>query len=113
MRPPYLPASRSIHSAALDIKVRKGKVMSLPAVISILNVDPKRSARAEVTFRMPREILFDSIEWMELVLVGNCKKKIRVKPHLYVNLVLRGKKPEFIFEPLSRFRKRPEISGGK
>lgn len=102
----------SIHSASLDIKLKKGKRMSLPAVISILNVEPKRSSRAEVSFRLPRELVFDSIEWMELVLVGNCKKKIRVKPHLYVNLIVRGKKTEFVFEPFARFRKRREIAGG-
>ena len=103
----------SLHSASLDIKLKKGKPISLPAVISILNVEPKRSSRSEVSFRLPRELDFGSIEWMELVLVGNCEKKIRVKPHLYVNLVIRGKKTEFIFEPFAKFRKRKQVSGGR
>jgi hypothetical protein len=95
----------SVEAASLTIKLKRGSRISLPAAMSILNVEPKRTASNEVSFRLKREIDFDSVEWVELELRGNCKKKVRIQPRLYVNLVLRGKKPEFIFEPFEKFRK--------
>jgi len=101
----------SIQSASLEVKLRRGGVISMPSAMSILNVEPKRASGTEVTFRLPREVDFDSIDWVELQMKGNCEKKVRTEPHLYVNIMIRGKNPELIFEPFEKFRKRPEIAG--
>jgi len=101
----------SVSSASLAINLKKGKRVLLPATMSILNVEPKRASGTDASFRLPREIDFDSIGWLELGLAGNCKKKIRIRPHLYANIILRGKKPELIFEPFTRLMERREISG--
>ncbi len=102
----------SIHSASVIIKVKGGKSISLPSAMSVVNVEPKRTSSSGVSFRLPREVDFDSIDWVELSLKGNADKKILTEPHLYVNIVTRGKKPKFIFEPFDKFRKRPEIASG-
>lgn len=102
----------SIQTASLSLKLMNGKVISVPGALSVLNVDPKRTSSGEATFRLGREVDFDSIEWIDLTLEGNCKKNVRLEPRLYVNIMLRGKKPELIFEPFEKFRKRPEIASG-
>ena len=71
-----------------------------------VNVGPKKTCANEVTFRLPKPLDFDSIEWLELQLFGNVKKKVRIEPRLYANLLLRGKKPEMIFEPIKSFMRR-------
>ena len=102
----------SIQAAALEIKLKKEKRTRPLSAISILDVEPKRSSGAEVTFRLKRELDFGSIEWLGFEMIGNCRKKVRIEPHLYVNILLRGRKPDFIFEPFSKFRKREEIKSG-
>ncbi len=101
----------SMHSASLAIMMRDGRKISLPSAMSIINVEPKRSAGTGVSFRLEKGVEFDSIKWLELRLSGNCKKRVRIEPQLYVNLMLRGKEPRFIFEPFSRFIRRKEIAG--
>jgi hypothetical protein len=102
----------SIQAASLTVGLKKGGRIRLPSSMSILDVEPKRTSGVEVGFRLPKEVAFDSIAWLELSIIGNCKKSVRIKPHLYVNIVVRGKKPEFIIEPFATFRKRPEIAKG-
>ncbi len=102
----------SIQTASLSMRMMDGKVVSLPSAVSVMNVDPKRSSSSEATFKLDRKVDFNSIEWMDLILRGNCDKTVRLKPRLYVNILLRGKKPELLFEPFDKFRKRPEIASG-
>ncbi len=104
----YSPVS--IESASLVIKLRRGKRITVPTALSILDVEPRKTSGTEVTFRLKNDIDFTSIEWLELYLKGNCSRKIRIKPHLYVNVMIRGKVPEFISEPFAKFKKRPEIA---
>jgi hypothetical protein len=99
----------SIGGASLTIKLKKGKRIRLPTSSSILDVQAKKTSGTDVSFRLKRPVKFDSIEWIEVELKGNCSKKMRIKPHLYVNIMLRGKTPEFIMEPFVKFKKRPEI----
>ena len=89
-----------------------GKVVSLPGAVSVMNVDPKRASSGEATFRLGRGVDFRSVEWMDLTLKGNCDKTVRLEPRLFVNIMLRGKKPETVFEPFEKFKKRPEIASG-
>lgn len=100
----------SIEGAALTVKLKKGGNITLPPALSVLDLAPKKTGSTVAEFRLPDDIPFDSIEWLELDLRGNCKKKERVKPHLYVNAMLHGKVPRLIFEPLDAFLKRPEFS---
>lgn len=100
----------SIEGVSLTIKLKNGKRISLPTSVSILDVEPKKTSGTEVTFRPKREITFESIEWLEIELKGNCRKKIRVRPHLYVNIMVREKIPKFIKEPFAKFKRRPEIA---
>ena len=102
----------SIQTASLSLKLMDGKVVSIPSAVSVMNVDPKRASSSEATFKLDRKVDFNSIEWMDLILKGNCDKTERLKPRLYVNILLRGKKPELLFEPFDKFRKRPEIASG-
>jgi hypothetical protein len=104
----YSPVS--IEGALLSIKLRKGKRVSLPTSVSIVDAEPKKTSGTEVSFRLKRPVSFESIEWLELELKGNCRKRVRIRPHLYVNIMLREKVPKFIKEPFAKFRKRPEIA---
>jgi hypothetical protein len=99
----------SIEGAGLTIRLSKGGNISLPPAISVLDVAPKKSGGTTVEFRLREDIPFDSIEWLEVDLRGNCSKKERIKPHLYVNAMLHGRVPRLIFEPLDAFLKRPEF----
>lgn len=99
----------SVQAASLVIVKRGGKKIFVPSTMSILEADPKKTATSKVNFKLKNEVDFDSIDWVELVLEGNCKKTIRVNPVLYANLLLRKKIPEFIFESYKIFRKRKEI----
>ncbi|MFH0956824.1 MAG: hypothetical protein V1813_03105 [Candidatus Aenigmatarchaeota archaeon] len=99
----------SIEGAALTIKIRKGGKITLPPAVSVLDLPPKKSGGTTVEFRLPEEVFFDTIEWMEVDLRGNCRKTVRVKPHLYVNAILRGREQKLIFEPYEAFLKRPEL----
>ncbi len=100
----------SIGGISLTLKLKNGRRISLPTSVSILDVEPKKTSGTGVTFRLKNDVTFGSIEWMELEFRGNCRKKIRVKPHLYVNIMLRKKVPEFIKEPFAKFKRRPEIA---
>ena len=101
----------SIQSAALEVKLRRGGRLSVAPSMAVLDVEPKRSGGTEVTFALPREVPFESIEWVQLELKGNCSRKVRMQPKLYVNLMIRGKTPEQVSEPYDSFRKRPEMRG--
>jgi hypothetical protein len=103
----YSPVS--IEGAALTIKIKKGGKITLPPAVSVLDLAPKKSGGTTVEFRLAEEVSFDSIEWMEVDLRGNCRKTVRVKPHLYVNAMLRGREQKLIFEPYEAFLKRPEF----
>ncbi|UCD03188.1 MAG: hypothetical protein JSV63_00950, partial [Candidatus Aenigmatarchaeota archaeon] len=83
----YSPVS--IEGAALTIKLKKGRRIQFPTSASILDVQPKKSSGTEVSFRLKNPVRFDSIEWLQLELRGNVSKKVRIKPHLYVNIMLR------------------------
>ncbi len=104
----YSPVS--VEGVSLTVRLRKGKRISLPTSVSIVDAEPKKTSGTDVTFRLRNPVDFDSIEWLELELKGNCKKKVRIRPHLYVNIMLREKVPKFIKEPFAKFRKRPEIA---
>jgi hypothetical protein len=101
----------SIEGAGLVIKLKKGGTVSLPPVLSVLDVAPKGTGGTAAEFRLRDEIPFDSIEWLEIDLRGNCRRKERVKPHLYVNAMLQGESARLIFEPYEAFLKRPELQG--
>lgn len=106
----------SIQQAGISVKLLSGRQVPVPPEISVVDVEPKRSSGTDMTFRLGEAVDFDEIEFIELMLTGNVKKRVRIKPHLYVNVMLRGKQPEMIKEPFSRFSRRPEIreegSGG-
>lgn len=102
----------SIQTASLSLRLMNGKALSVPGAISILSVDPKRTSSGEASFRLGRGVDFGSIEWIDLILKGNCDKTVRLEPRLYVNIMLRGKKRDLIFEPFEKFGKRPEIASG-
>lgn len=102
-------APLSIEGAGLTLKMKGDRKLTLPPAVSILDVEPKRTSGTDVEFRLKETVSFDSIEWMELDLRGNCRKRIRVVPHLYVDVVLREKVPKFIYEPFGKFAKRPEL----
>jgi fumarate reductase subunit C len=100
----------SVEGVSVSIRLREKRTITLPYSTSVVDVEPKRTGGSEVSFRLKSGISFDSIEWLQLELRGNCRKSIRVKPHLYVNLMLREKVPRFIFEPFEKFDKRPELA---
>lgn len=102
----------SIEGVGLVMKLSKdgktGKV-TLPPAVSVLDVAPRKTGSTTVEFRLRDAVPFDAIEWLEVELRGNCRKKERVKPHLYVNAMLHGRVPRLVFEPLEAFLKRPEL----
>ena len=100
----------SIQAASAVMKMKSGRRISIPEEMCVLNVQPKRTSGTRITFRLDRPARADSVVWLELHLKGNCRKKVRIKPVLYVNLVLRGKETKFVFEPFSKFMKRPEMA---
>ncbi|MBN2330350.1 MAG: hypothetical protein JXC85_00905 [Candidatus Aenigmarchaeota archaeon] len=100
----------SVQAASLSLRLAGGKSLSVPGTISVLDVGPKRASSSEASFRLRSGVDFRSIERAELILKGNCEKAVRLEPRLYVNIILRGKKQDMIFEPFDKFRKRPEIA---
>jgi hypothetical protein len=100
----------SVEGVALTIKLRNGRRIALPSSVSIVDAEPKKTSGGTVSFRLQKELIFESIEWLEMEIRGNCRKKVRIRPHLYVNIMVRGKVPEFIKEPFAKFRRRPEIA---
>lgn len=103
-------APLSIEGASLTIMMKGGRKLNLPASVSVMDVEPKRTSGTDVSFQLGQDVDFDSIKWMELDIRGNCSKKLRIAPHLYANVVLREKVPRFIFEPFGKFVKRPELT---
>jgi hypothetical protein len=103
----------SIEGVSLVVRLKKGPKISMPPTTSVLDVEPKKSAFNEATFRLPRAVRFDNVQFVELWLMGNVRKKVRIRPHLYVNLLLRGRVPEEIFEPFDKFRKRKGVAGSR
>ncbi len=102
----------SVEGVSLSLRLKGGTVKDLPSSVSILDVEPKRTNGTEVGFRLEEPVSFEEIEWLELEIKGNCKKKVRVKPHLYVNISTRDDKPRSIFEPIEKFAKRQEFADG-
>jgi hypothetical protein len=100
----------SVEGVALTIRLRNGRRIALPISVSIVDAEPKKTSGGDVSFRLKREMAFDSIDWLEMEIKGNCRKRVRIRPHLYVNIMVRGKVPEFIKEPFAKFRRRPEIA---
>jgi hypothetical protein len=103
----------SIEGVGLLIKIKKGGKISLPPAVSVVDVAPKATGSTTAEFRLRDEIPFGAIEWLEIDLRGNCRRKERVKPHLYVNAMLEGSNPRPIFEPYEAFLKRPELQEQK
>ena len=100
----------AVHSASLAIKVRGKERVLLPTAMSMLDVEPKKTGASTVIFRLKNPVGFDSIEWVELELRGNCTKRVRIRPHLYVNIMLRDEKSQMIFERFSDFMGRKEFA---
>ncbi len=99
----------SIDSAMLRINNRKLGVVSIKPEMSVLDVQPKKTSGTDVTFRLRTPMNFDDIKWVELEIKGNAKKRMRVKPHLFVNVMLRNEKNREIKEPFTKFMKHPEV----
>ncbi|MBN1897019.1 MAG: hypothetical protein JW789_04865 [Candidatus Aenigmarchaeota archaeon] len=99
----------SIDSAMLRINNRKLGVVSIKPEMSVLDVQPKKTSGTDVTFRLRTPMNFDDIKWVELEIKGNAKKRMRVKPHLFVNAMLRNEKNREIKEPFTKFMKHPEV----
>ena len=100
----------SVQAASLGIKLADGRRIELPEEMSVLDVGPKNVSGTELLFTAKKPVKFTDIEWLELRLKGNAKKSVRIKPDLYVNIITRSKVPKTVFEPFSKFKKRPEMS---
>ncbi len=96
----------AVDGGTLEVCLRKGGRIRADPRTALLGVGPKRSGAGEMAFRLPKEVDFASIEWVELTLEGNCRKAARAEPVLFINAIIRGKTPELIFEPLGKFRRR-------
>jgi hypothetical protein len=95
----------SLQQASLAVNLKKER-LSLPAETAVVELGPSESGLSKAVFRLPREIDYEDIDSVNLEVKGNCTKSIDVKPRLYVNFLIRQRKPEFIFEPYGRFIKR-------